>query len=327
MTKRSDWECRKGDQRIAKDADETEFSAIQYGRCNLDAGIRDDIISGENEDFVPQIEVDEWAESDMELDDAYSPLASEIERRQSILGEYYPFVIEGNLLVYRPSKTLAYELCLAISCSTSLTKGDFANLPRAFEHLTLAVVLCYLGQDSWGIRIGWPQQSGRINSFKELANHLYDSTNEWEWSPDVGYPDSPSVKDVKDSGLDFMVAKLFNDGRKGQLFLVGQCACGNNWDNKYYDLTVEKLNRWFRCPTIVPFVKVFSIPFHIANPTGFSDTCRFAGIALDRARIVRLAENPENHGTITNTLENGGVDTQSLIRLVISNFQSEQSGF
>jgi hypothetical protein len=84
------------------------------------------------------------------------------------------------------------------------------------------------------------------------------------------------------------------DGRVGQLFLLGQCACGKNWDEKFKDLDLEELGYWLRPPTHCPPVRCFCVPYHIGNATKLEDVSVKAGLPMDRARIALFAEaNPE----------------------------------
>ena len=307
------WEKRKGDQRIAQDADETEYAALQRGVCNLDAGIRDDIISGEMEDFVAPFEVARWAEDDMRLDESHIPLAEEILRRKRLLGDLYPFDETNNLLHYKPQKncSLIYEFCLAVSCTSPPTKDQVT----IFEDIALDAAKAYLGEGTWGIRTGWPwDKTHHATSFRDIASIIHNRTKEWFWQPAPDFPDNPSRQDVKDLGMDFVVAKSFVDQRRGQIFLVGQCACGNNWENKLHDLNVSKIHNWFRAPaSTVPFVRVFATPQHIANDARFYEVGTVAGLTFDRVRIVQIME--------TAGARHFRDQVKDLIALVVTGFQ------
>jgi hypothetical protein len=122
MPSGSRWETRRQDDRTAKNADDTEYSAIKNGSCNIEAGILDDRIAGSVEDdyeLPSPHKVSAWASMDMALDSAASDLNQEIFRRTSLLGASYPFLADGNVLKYSASRTLVYEFCLAVSQSPS----------------------------------------------------------------------------------------------------------------------------------------------------------------------------------------------------------------
>jgi hypothetical protein len=189
-----------------------------------------------------------------------------------------------------------YEFCLAITQSPSITSGKFKELPRAFECLARDVLVSFLGDGAEGLRTGWPPSIDlRPTRFKAVVKHLHQRVNaptDWTWRPYPSLPNDPSPTDVKDQGIDFVVWKSMLDGRDGHLFLLGQCACGDDWDQKFYDITAESLSQWINPISTASFLRVFTTPHHIPNDAYFSEVNVNAGLTLDRARLTRLAESP-----------------------------------
>ncbi|GAF94469.1 unnamed protein product, partial [marine sediment metagenome] len=134
MVSGTDWEARKPQHRASDGADQVEFSAMSHGSSNLEAGLKDDRTADALDDFevVDPVGVPHWAEADSQYDTATGSIGDEIERRSEILGSSYPFKLRGNAITYKQSRTLAYEFCLAVSQSLSLTQGEFTRLPPAF---------------------------------------------------------------------------------------------------------------------------------------------------------------------------------------------------
>ncbi len=324
MPQHSDWGTRRQDDRIATNADQTEFSAIRYGSSNPEAGSFDDRIADALDDYEvsdPQT-VPRWAKDDIAFESAASDIGLEIRRRKRILAEAYPFEIDGNRLVYNASSTLVYEFCLAVSESPSLSEGQFARLPVAFERLVRDVLVCFLGAGARGFRTGWPgdDHEERPARFKQLMESLHRMTGEWLWSPELGMPDDPAPAHVKDEGLDFVVWKAVPDNRGGKLFLLGQCACGNDYSSKFHDIDDRfiRLSKWLRPISWAWPVRVFSIPRHIPNDSHFEQINRQAGLTLDRARIALLAECAQARDYIQKEAKE---PYQDLIRLVIDGFE------
>jgi hypothetical protein len=129
--------------------------------------------------------------------------------------------------------------------------------------------------------------------FKEVIAALHEMTGEWMWSPEYGMPNDPDPQTVKDEGLDLVVWKEVPDGRPGRMFLLGQCACGNDYTTKFGDIDerLHRLSKWVRPMPCVTPVRVFATPRHIPNDLDFRDVSKRAGFALDRARITLLAES------------------------------------
>ncbi|NLX60451.1 MAG: hypothetical protein GXY74_15350 [Phycisphaerae bacterium] len=324
------WESRRQDDRIATNADQAEFWAIRYGASNIEAGTFDDRVAGALDDYEvidPRTPVAHeqwnWARDDMALDNATSDIGVELRRRQSILAEAHPFSLEGNRLIHRRSRTLAYEFCLAVAQATSLSEGDYRRLPIAFERLVRDILVCFLGPGAKGLRTGWPADDyePRPTRFKEVIRALYEMTGEWVWSPEHDLPDDPDPKDVKDEGLDVVVWKEVPDRRPGRLFLLVQCACGNDYATKFSDLDAqfERLSKWIKPISCVCPVRVFSTPRHIPNDPYFRDVNKRAGLALDRSRIALLAESDAGRKCL---LGQKREPLENLISLVIDGFQA-----
>ena len=315
------WELRGTDLRTALDADQAELNAVKFGSSNLEAGIRDERIAGAMDDFDVRdpLHVPDWAETDSQFDNGTSAIGDEILRRVKLMGDAYPFELTGNKIVHKKSKTLVYEFCLAVSQTSSLTKGEYVRLPRAFERLSRDIIQCFLGPGSTGYRTGWPADDfeERPVRFRNVIEMLSKATGEWRWDPLAGHPQDPEPRDSKDEGLDFVVWKSFSDSRKGQLFVLGQCACGNDWTTKYGDLDLDRLGDWIRPISDAPTIRAFAVPFHISNIERFSQANRKAGLTIDRMRIAMTAERPENCPLILSAMKD---DYKELIKLVIPSF-------
>lgn len=281
-------------QRAAHDADQAEFSAIIRQSSVLDSGIYDDRVAGVMDDFDPQdstIKAD-WHLRDIELDSAVGKVHEEIDRRIEVMGDHYPFTIDGGQLTYRKSRSLFYEFCLSICNAPTITQGVYVELPRVFERSSARLVREYFGVYSEVLHTGWPRDEEVGVRFKEAMAHLQTKTGEWRWRPEDDLPEDPDPQIAKDEGLDFVVWKKSIDGRTGSLFVLGQCACGNDWKDKYFDLNLGRLRKWFSPMTIVDPIRSFATPHHVANAL-LTDAQREAGLVFDRARLTLIAERAE----------------------------------
>jgi hypothetical protein len=191
------WESRKSDQRTAKNADQTEFLAVKLGTCPLDEGVRDDRTADALDDYgaLDASTAEHWAIDDSKVDDAVGATAAEIERRAQMMGAAYPFIKNGNTLIYRQSNTRAYEFCLAISNAATIVERPFNKLPPAFEKLCCDIVKCFIGEGARAKRTGWPIDGAdeRTAKFKSVVDYMHAETKEWVWHPAPNMPEDPSV--------------------------------------------------------------------------------------------------------------------------------------
>jgi hypothetical protein len=186
-----------------------------------------------------------------------------------------------------------YEICLATSLSPTAKLNGLPKPTIVFEWIARDVLRLYIGQGSKGFRTGWPSHrlERRERGATRLFAQLHGLCKEFAWRPKSYYPQNPKPRDLKDAGLDVVVWKPFGDGRACCLFALGQCACGwTDWENKFSDLNLGRLAGWFEGPTYAPPIRCFFVPFHIPNEGHLKQVAESAGLPIDRARIVMLAE-------------------------------------
>lgn len=280
---------RHRDRQRIKDADQTELEAVLYGSAIVDQGVYDDRVADALDDFEPDpVAVPtEWQRRDLKIDTAVGQTHEELERRAALLGDAYPFELQSGLLSYRKSRSGFYEFCLAISRADQITSGEHVHLPRAFERLSAILVRQFLGDHARMLHLGSPRDVAIGSRFSEAMRQAQKETCEWYWGPDPDLPEDPT--DTGDHGVDFVVWKSPPDGRVGSLFILGQCACGDDWTGKFHDVSLERYRKWFNPLSFVPPVKAFTTPHHVADGW-LHEALREAGLVFDRARLTTLAE-------------------------------------
>ena len=272
-------------QSAAADADQAEFFALKNGATAVDAGNYDERVSGTFDDFHVSDNLERWHSDDLRHDSAAGRTQEEIERRVALLGPAYPFSLDGGTLAYAASASGIYEFLLCI-CNSQLTTGDYVWLPRLFERVAARLVAAYFGEHAESIHTGWPRDGTVGSSFSEAMTTVATCTGEWTWGPDEGLPD---VHHSGDQGCDFVVWFNAVDGRQiGQLFVLGQCACGNDWQTKFRDLDVVRLRKWFNPLSVVDPVRSFATPHHVADAL-LREASRESGLFFDRARLAKIA--------------------------------------
>lgn len=278
-------------QRASDNADQTEFEAIISGSTVLDAGIYDDRISDSMDDYQADDNINVKGRShrhDFAYDTAAGSLHEEILRRQNLLGAAYPFSLNGNNLSYVASENLIYEFFLSICSAPTITSNPYTGLPRVFERLSAEIVRCYMGAHTSVLHTGAPRDGG--TSFRQVMQQLSTASGEWTWQPQPDLPDEPADQD---GGVDFVAWKRALDNRfRGQLFLLCQCACGNDWNTKFNDLDLERLEKWFHPPYLVKPVRAFATPMSLADGHLY-EASRRAGLVFDRIRLTLIANQAD----------------------------------
>lgn len=301
ISQKNNWANKYHYQNIAINADQVEFKALIENITSVKYGVADEGIADALDDFEDSnnLEAEQWANNDLKLDNADGNTIEEILRRSKLLGDLYPFKLKGASLEYCPllDSSRLYEALLCISQAKNLTTGKYKYLPRHFEFLACIVSEIYLGLNSQSYRTGWPRGVGEPKRLKELVEKIRQLSGnmlgEWCWKPKEGLPEDPSPRDAKECGVDIVAWKKSVDNRPGQLYLIGQCACGKNWisDDKLSELKYKSIDDWVENFPITP-IKAFFTPSH-ATDEFIPYASRKAGIFFDRARIVMHAARSE----------------------------------
>ncbi|MDA8001949.1 MAG: hypothetical protein MPK62_05290 [Alphaproteobacteria bacterium] len=273
-------------QGLTRDADQAELESIINDFTAVDAGARDEKISGATHDHESTDEMDsaQMQKDDLRDDDFIGGIHEELARRVDYLGSAYPFSLEKNTLTYKKRENSLYEFLLLISVSVNITERN-QDAVRLFERVSSKVVAAYFGAYAKGFHTGSPRDSG--TTFKEKMQEIQEKTEEFVWGPEFGM----QSRMPNDDGLDFVVCMESADKRKiGQMFVLGQCACGDDWKTKYHDLDIEKIKKWFHPMTTIPPVRAFSAPHHVVDGL-LREASRSAGLFFDRARLTRTVAN------------------------------------
>lgn len=295
----NNWELRHQQLAAAHDADQAERRAMLSGIASVEEAGFDERISGETENEMSPSTLDEpdWEQRDTQTENLVGGALEELERRQMMMGQIYPFDLKDGGLEYRGSATGIYEFCLSATLNVT---GKVANLPRptvVFEWLARDILKLYIGRGSQGFRTGWPSDKleNRGRGTLQLFKQLNELSGAFEWKPKSYLPAHPKPRHLKDAGLDVVVWKPFPDDRGCCLFALGQCACGRtDWQNKLEDLSLKRLRNWFEDPTAAEPLRCFLVPFHIPNRAHLHEVSSYAGVTLDRARLAMLAEQDQD---------------------------------
>jgi hypothetical protein len=286
----SPYEGRHAEDRAGVDADQVELSAVRFGSVVVDSAADDERISGaiDDLDVAHGLELEPWQELDLRQDVTVGGALKVLIDRKKLLGDAYPFDIDGVRLIHRSSVSGMYEFCLAISNAQSIVSKPYVVLPRLFERTTVGILKRYFGEDTKAFHLGWPRTPK--SRFKHAVAPLQNGYSEWVWGPEIGLPEDPDYLTVKDETVDFVIIKKLLDSRGGRFYVLGQCACGNDWPTKLKEPNLEQFKKWFRPDYLVTPVNAFTTPFLLGAETLRETARRSKAIVFDRARLVAAAE-------------------------------------
>jgi hypothetical protein len=110
---------------------------------------------------------------------------------------------------------------------------------------------------------------------------------------------------AKDSKLDLVAWKRFQDNRASQIVLFGQCAAGANWTDKLTELDPEQFwDQWMNQGKISTPLRSVFMPHRIFDHHEWEKHARSARLLFDRCRVVAFAHQDTSNGAFADRLLN-----------------------
>lgn len=264
--------------------------------CELDAILQRDRTSSQG-DLEEGLSLSGLLGDDRQLVESLAiDVYLELANRVDAAGSAYPFELKGRVLRLRGALDdyAGYVFCLCLSYfGHKVTKGELMFPRRMFENLCCVAAKNFVGGDV--TRFAFPRDavSSHLRAVvEELPTSFQGALREMCRLIGEGeYRDRPTQGGL-DRKLDVVAWRHFEDRLPGKLLLFGQCASGNDWENKVYELNPDAVCKsWMRTQPISPIIKGFFIPHRIA-PERWEDMSRLAGVIFDRCRIAFWLAGP-----------------------------------
>lgn len=293
-------------QRTARNADIVELHAFRRSSASFDDGLMDEAVSGESEDLMwldaAPAESESWSVQDGYLDNQQAKITQELQEREKLLGDLYPFRLKQFSLHYRGLQSVenrVYESLLLTSLATQRQGGTWLNVVDSFEKVSARVVETYFQCSG-----SWWTGANSTHKFREIIDGIHKHTGELEWNPDPNLANT--VGNVRDAGVDFINYRNIVDSRIGGLFFYGQCACGDDWFAKTAHHSGQgRLRSLFRQPYAAP-VRILTIPYLLASfrEKLIKASSNISGFVFDRARLTKVLSRVVSNRDIKREIEN-----------------------
>lgn len=208
-----------------------------------------------------------------------------LESRERLLNDSYPFRIDGfRRCVLKDGYSLEHSHYLLLLCLSALKgwgdNNDMQSCTKLFEHVVNQSLLAagfesaVMGTSSEG-------------TFKERLE-----TVGAKLKLDVDYAAAPRSAKAKDDGVDVIAGHFWHDGRKGELVILVQAACGKEsggaWEGKLSAVPIPSWRLRF-LESLNPYAYL-AIPYHLTSDAekavlSSGDSHSF----IDRIRLVKLS--------------------------------------
>ena len=221
------------------------------------------------------------------LEDLINRVDGELNSRRTACGGksgFYPYQMTHNGVEYSENgNDLTYRFLLLLSIFGKDAGPQGAHPERLFEDLSSLALHEYLGGATAGLLrevFGFPRRK-LAKHFPKALDDLCQRLGEGK-----GASGRKLENDQKDAKLDLVAWRSFPDGRGGKLIGFGQCATGDDWTDKAFELQPKQwCGLWLKDPAGVnPFGSLF-IP-HRPDENKWLMAAHYGGVLFDRCRIA-----------------------------------------
>ena len=231
--------------------------------------------------------LDELVErEDEELERISEAAFEQLARRESYLGEHYPFAVDGTVQAKDGALASPYLFLTALTKFNPTLRASEESGASLFERVSRTALVEYLGgvETVRSYDFGFPRRDGP-KAFYDALEALCQQMGEGLGCK-VKRPKTASVKDAK---LDLVAWLPFEDGRDNQLSVFGQCAAGMDWSEKVNELQpVDFCRIWLKeSPAMSPLLAFF-VPRQVEDHAWFQVSVGERRIFFDRLRIARF---------------------------------------
>ena len=267
--------------------DHMEFCALTDPDGNASASqLRSDLAITGSLDAMAEDEVDDRIIAE-NIEGILDAALTEAELRIAACGPNgYPFSLERTTLLRSASSMESVYAFLLLLSRLGKDAVEDTNGAKLFEDVCAHAVAVYLGGVPAQSHVfGFPRRIGPGDFVSALVDLCKKKICEGE--ADDKFPDANSMKDA---GLDIVVWRPLPDKRSSKLIVFGQCATGENWWGKRYELQpLDWCRTWLlKTPHVIP-TKAFFVP-HSVTDAEWAQLGYAAGIIFDRFRLAHLAE-------------------------------------
>ena len=221
-----------------------------------------------------------------EQDDLYDGWATQvfanIETRIGIFGESYPFEFEKKSVRIRSGLSTRQQMYLMLlMCSNLPYFRDFtAVLTSDFEHVSFEALRNFLPD------FAIVRQLGKNSDYKGTAQQKILAIAE-ELNVKVNEHELEKVEGNQERGLDVIGWIPFLDRYANILCILGQCACGKDWNTKLSESRRFEFS-YFALQKFYPIHAMF-IPRSLFHNKDFFQSDEISGsLVFDRGRILSL---------------------------------------
>jgi hypothetical protein len=252
--------------------------------------IADDDLDDQDSDAEHAIDIKE--SSDKAIEDCWAQL----EYRQAVFGDFYPFEVLGAQLRWKPgsrtSRQCAYTFLLVCSRLRSFAIAGFAQrAAKVFAKVSRAALQGMAGLNA-AVRIFDANSDDRREHYGLNLRDAIRKLAVEVGAHHISEADIDGLDASGDAGLDLVAVHQFDDGAVGSFAIFGQCASQEtDWPSKTLEADPRRFTALFNCLHEHSNLMFIPISFRKASGEWVHNRATSGCLLVDRLRILRLLDS------------------------------------
>ena len=230
---------------------------------------------------------------------------TQLEYRQSSLGEYYPFVVEGDFITLKDELTPSQRIySLLVACSRlwsfQSNRGLMQNWAKHFTLVSKYALTALLPAHA-SVRIFDANSDDRRDYYGTDLRQALRILGRDLAVPSIIEAECDKAGSSGDAGFDLIAVVDFSDGLSSNFGILGQCgAQGKEWPKKTLEAHAIKLRTFYQVHFDHPSVMFTPVFYRDSLGEWVDSSCCPGVIVLDRVRILNLLTKTNSIEEITN---------------------------
>ena len=254
-----------------------------------------------------QFEDDNDPEDEQRIKTAIIGVVDYMKCRKTIVNDYYPFQVDNRYSITfieeLTNKNKIYIILLISSLIRVINReGGFAyRITHKFENLCehpFGLLIPPTATKEFFGAGGPTDENGEQTSYLLYDKVLALSQNLRLNLNTEFTPTTAGKNNVGDGGLDWVAWVSFADNLHMLPMYFAQCACGNDWEDKLFDVNINKWRNFIQFKNDFQLFHFIPKSFRELSNNWMNPTHLHSAAIIDRFRIIELLEKSMNESDV-----------------------------
>ncbi|MBJ9241797.1 hypothetical protein I5488_22690 [Citrobacter braakii] len=253
-----------------------------------------------------QEEIDADAERNDRFEEQLEDVWTQLEYRESSLGQKYPFIVAGDEIMLKENLNQQQRIYIFLLCCSRLRsfksiKGAAQRWAKSFARVSKAAMLSLLPKHGV-VRIFDANSDDRQEYYGTNLRNALSVLGKDLGVCSLNMREIAKASTSGDAGFDLIATVEFPDGQTSNYGILGQCgAQETGWPSKTLEAHALNLTTYFQISFQHPSAMFTPVFYREANGEWVNTRATAGVLLLDRLRIMHLLEKANQWEAISSS--------------------------